>query len=92
MSELFLSLCIFVAYMLLMKIFLAYQRQVNEAAAKLEANKAKQKEKEEKLTAKKQKMAQSELNGETGVTPSHHEFDEPLIPNTEENGAKLLAP
>ena len=53
MSELFLSLCIFVAYMLLMKIFLSYQKQVNEAAAKLEANKAKQKEKEEKLAAKK---------------------------------------
>ena len=53
MSELFLSLCIFAAYMLLMKIFLSYQKQVNEAAAKLEANKAKQKEKEEKLAAKK---------------------------------------
>ena len=58
-SELILNLCIFAAYMILMKIFMTYQKQVNEAAAKLEQDKQKALAKEQKLEAKKKKMEQS---------------------------------
>ena len=78
-SELFLNLCIFAAYMILMKIFMTYQKQVNEAAARLVQEKEKAHAKEQKLGALKKKMEQSQLNGETGVTPSHQDLDEPLI-------------
>ena len=58
-SELILNLCIFAAYMILMKIFMTYQKQVNEAAAKLEQDKQKALAKEQKLGALKKKMEQS---------------------------------
>ena len=45
--------------MILMKIFMTYQKQVNEAAAKLEQDKQKALAKEQKLGALKKKMEQS---------------------------------
>lgn len=35
-AKLFLSMCIFSAYIILMKVFMTYQNQVNEAAARIQ--------------------------------------------------------
>lgn len=68
-AKLFLSMSVFSAYIILMRVFMTYQNQVNEAAARIEEAKRKAKRKAEKLA--KQKHEEQAISGETGVTPSH---------------------
>ena len=73
-NHIILSCCIFTAYIILLKIFLTYQRQLHETSKKQKEKKLKQKEKALKEEAKKQQ--QQLLNGETGVTPNNLEAEE----------------
>ena len=52
-SKIFLTVCIFIAYILLLKVFMTYQRQMTEATAKLAEEKEKSKAKAEKAEARK---------------------------------------
>lgn len=78
-NHIFLSVCIFTAYIILLKIFLTYQKQVHETKARKKEQLKRKKARAEKQEAEKKE--QQLLSGETGVTPNPEIMsDEPEKP------------
>ena len=76
-KQVFLVVCIFVAYMVLLKIFMTYQRQMNEAFEKQALREEKAREKA--ALREVQKREQQAIDGESGTTPTLHGAEELLI-------------
>jgi len=86
-GEIILVICMFFAYLILMKVFMKYQKQMNEANAKQAEQQLKANEKAVKKAAAK--FEEAKLSGETSVIPLMSENDENLLSEPHKTDSRI---